>query len=88
MIVDAWKEAAAKGARHYFTGQPCKRGHVAPRFVSNTGCTECAKLTAAEKESFAMPKTFKFANLHADDHAEARAFCMMLQARRGQPVEM
>jgi hypothetical protein len=88
MSVDAWKEAAAKGARHYFTGQPCKRGHVAPRFVSNTGCTECAKLTAAEKAAADAPKTFRFPNLHADDHAEARAFCQMLQARRGQHVEM
>jgi hypothetical protein len=40
-------------------------------------------LTAAEKEAFAMPKTFRFPNLHSDDHAEARAFCQMLQARRG-----
>jgi hypothetical protein len=53
--------------------------------VINTGCTECAKLTPSEK---AMPKTFRFPNLHADDHAEAKAFCQMLQARRGQPVEM
>jgi hypothetical protein len=83
MSVELWKEATAKGATHYFTGQPCKRGHLAPRFVSNTGCTECARMTAAEKEAFAMPKTFKFPNLHSDDHAEARAFCQMLQARRG-----
>jgi hypothetical protein len=27
--------------------------------------------------------SFKFPNLHSDDHAEARAFCRMLQARRG-----
>lgn len=26
----------------YFTGNPCKHGHVAPRSVYNRGCTKCA----------------------------------------------
>ena len=35
-------EAKATGATHYFTGVPCKRGHVAPR--KNKGaCVECMK---------------------------------------------
>lgn len=25
----------------YFTGKPCKRGHLAPRFVSTRNCVEC-----------------------------------------------
>jgi 5-methylcytosine-specific restriction endonuclease McrA len=36
------KQAAiAAGERHYFTGNPCKRGHVAKRFVSDGKCMEC-----------------------------------------------
>lgn len=27
----------------YFTGKPCKRGHVAPRFTSTRNCVECNK---------------------------------------------
>lgn len=34
-------EAKARGLRHYFTGKPCKRGHVAQRMASNRQCTEC-----------------------------------------------
>lgn len=34
---EAWK----LGKIHYFTGKPCQRNHVAPRFVSNGGCAEC-----------------------------------------------
>jgi 5-methylcytosine-specific restriction endonuclease McrA len=26
----------------YFTGIPCKKGHIAPRLKSNRGCKECA----------------------------------------------
>lgn len=28
-------------AQTYFTGKPCKRGHVAERFVSTRNCVEC-----------------------------------------------
>jgi hypothetical protein len=32
---------------HYFTGNPCKRGHVAERYSRNGECVICAKLRAA-----------------------------------------
>lgn len=37
------KEAQAIGATHYFTGEPCKHGHVAPRKTKGA-CTECLKV--------------------------------------------
>jgi 5-methylcytosine-specific restriction endonuclease McrA len=36
------KEAKATGASHYFTGEPCVRGHVAPRKTKGA-CVECLK---------------------------------------------
>lgn len=30
-------------ATRYFTGKPCKNGHIAPRMYSNRGCVECLK---------------------------------------------
>lgn len=30
--------------RLFFTGSPCRRGHVAPRMASDGNCTECKKL--------------------------------------------
>ena len=38
------REALATGASHYFTGKPCKNGHLVPRHVSGN-CPECLKLS-------------------------------------------
>lgn len=35
------KMAKEQGLRHYFTGVPCKRGHVEKRFVSTLNCIAC-----------------------------------------------
>lgn len=35
------KEAREIGARLYFTGEPCKYGHVVPRFTSGGNCCSC-----------------------------------------------
>jgi len=35
------KEAKAQGLKRYYSGKPCKRGHVVERKVSNWGCVEC-----------------------------------------------
>lgn len=71
------KQAAANGQTLYDAVTPCKRGHLAPRYVVNGGCTECMRLGRLQIAAFRFP------NLHSDDHAEARAFCEMLRARRG-----
>jgi hypothetical protein len=34
-------DAKARDLKLYFTGKPCKRGHIAPRQLSGT-CVECA----------------------------------------------
>jgi 5-methylcytosine-specific restriction endonuclease McrA len=36
-------EAKAMGAKYYFTGEPCKHGHVAPRKTKGA-CTECLRV--------------------------------------------
>lgn len=41
MLVVTRKEARTRGLKRYFTGKPCKHGHVAERWVANTGCTVC-----------------------------------------------
>lgn len=37
------RAALAAGRGRYFTGVPCKNGHVAERQTSNNGCVECLK---------------------------------------------
>lgn len=36
-------EAKATGAKYYFTGEPCKHGHIAPRKTKGV-CVDCMKL--------------------------------------------
>ena len=35
------KDARDRGLKRYFTGRPCKYGHIAERFTSNGSCVEC-----------------------------------------------
>jgi hypothetical protein len=37
----ARRDAHAAGQRHYYTGKPCKWGHIGPRFVVNGNCVAC-----------------------------------------------
>lgn len=41
MKVITKKEAKEKGLKRYFTGKPCKHGHVAERHVGTGGCIPC-----------------------------------------------
>jgi hypothetical protein len=38
--------ARERGLARYFTGKPCKHGHVAERLLSNGDCIVCASLRA------------------------------------------
>lgn len=40
-------EAKAVGAKYYFTGEPCKHGHIAPRKTKGA-CVECLKAEWAQ----------------------------------------
>lgn len=42
MQVISWKAAKAAGLKYFFTGKPCKRGHIDKRFVSSTQCKTCS----------------------------------------------
>lgn len=36
--------ARAVGLKSYFTGEPCRRGHIAPRNVAEGDCLACRRL--------------------------------------------
>ena len=41
------EEAKKSGSKYYFTGQPCKHGHIAPRKTKGA-CVECLKVEWAK----------------------------------------
>jgi hypothetical protein len=43
----ALQEAKAKGLIRYYTGRPCKYGHVAERTISNHSCVVCQRARSA-----------------------------------------
>ena len=43
MEIISRQEAKALGLRRFFTGEPCIRGHIAPRRTINSACTICDK---------------------------------------------
>lgn len=36
-------QAITRGAIHYFTGKPCKRGHIGMRYTDTSNCVQCMK---------------------------------------------
>ena len=38
-------EAKKQGFKYYFTGKPCKHGHLSNRYVSNNICVECQSIS-------------------------------------------
>ncbi len=47
--VITFSEAKASGLKKYFTGKPCKYGHVDEKQV-NGGCIECSRLRMAKRK--------------------------------------
>jgi len=61
------KEAQASGAKYYFTGEPCKHGHVAPRKTKGA-CVECLKVEWAQAQE---KRANYFANYNRSEAGQA-----------------
>lgn len=47
MKIISRKDAKSLGLTYYFTGKPCKRGHVAARLSSSANCVECKSVLSS-----------------------------------------
>lgn len=61
------KEAQTQGLHKFFTGKPCKRGHIAERTVSKYMCVECQKILS---KNYASANEEKLANQRASWYRE------------------
>ena len=48
MDIISRSQALQSGSRRYFTGKPCKSGHIAERYTSKGNCVECIRINNAE----------------------------------------
>jgi hypothetical protein len=55
------EDAAGTGSLHYFTGSPCKHGHLSPRFVSNCRCIVCNRDSMSKSAQRARAKQLQAA---------------------------
>jgi hypothetical protein len=70
-------EAFERGMKKYFTGKPCKHGHVAERYLINGYCFECSRLKwqrRPKRKQYDKTKAWRAAhpNLHEYRAEEAR----------------
>lgn len=61
------EEALSLGKKTYFTGKPCKRGHLSERRVSTWVCVQCSKEIhkVADRESYRNPDNTFFRQFHS-----------------------
>jgi hypothetical protein len=53
------KDAFARRLIRYFTGKPCKHGHIAERRTDTGNCTECQWLAQQRPERMAANRLYK-----------------------------
>ena len=75
-LVISCSKALALGLKRYYTGRPCRFGHVAERATVNGSCLECRRLAQAKARK-ANPDKFRerdrvYARLHSEQN-KARA---------------
>jgi hypothetical protein len=79
------ERAAALGLTHYFTGEPCRHGHIAERYTNSGNCLECnhARVTkwnaANRKHVREMKRKRRAANLEKARERE-REYARRLRA--------
>jgi 5-methylcytosine-specific restriction endonuclease McrA len=83
MKIISKQDAKAAGLPKFFTGQPCKRGHVAARLVSNHHCIDCnreddaafyqAHKAKIETRKAIYRKTLKGIEVKRNDNSKRRA---------------
>lgn len=79
------KEALELGLKHYFTGIPCRRGHVAHRYVLGSRCAECSRIDSLKRSQ--LPHV-KERNAHIarskqyKERAKERRLCPVYQEKR------
>lgn len=74
-------EAIAVGLTRYFTGKPCKHGHVSERLVLGRGCATCKVAWQRTEKYREYHRVYKRTPVYLEkDHAYER------ERRRGDPV--
>jgi 5-methylcytosine-specific restriction endonuclease McrA len=72
--------AKIRGDKHYFTGKPCSRGHIALRSVRNGSCQVCAAENQANVRAKRTPEQIQAVNAYARQNVKK-----WVESHRGDP---
>lgn len=70
MKVVTRKEAREQGLLRYYTGKPCKNGHLTERYVAKGTCLDCGKLANDKFHSTNPTKASEWAIRYANNNKE------------------
>ncbi|WP_427313047.1 hypothetical protein [Cupriavidus sp. H39] len=76
-------EAQWRGLTRFFTGRPCKRGHISQRFTSSAGCVKCKQLRDASAAYREKAAQYREANRGAERN---RTIVYRITVRMGRPM--
>lgn len=68
------KLALAAGVKKYFTGEPCRHGHVAYRYAQSGACSECIGVAGESKHTAPSENDAAVSSVKAKQSARAAAF--------------
>jgi len=69
MKIISRKEAKERGLKRYFTGKPCKNGHVSERYVGS-GCVECYNKYQRDYHKQWLENNSEYSKQHRQDNKE------------------
>ena len=70
MDIISRQDAKNQGLKFYFTGQPCKRNHIDKRYVINTSCYQCHKLSMRRYYNNNIEHLKSYARQHYEGNKE------------------
>jgi|VirMetMinimDraft_7_1064189.scaffolds.fasta_scaffold00187_36 hypothetical protein len=65
-------DAKAQNLKRYFTGEPCKRGHIAERITAKSYCVECKNIVMREQRKCPTRKLKESERRSTSEHKERK----------------
>ena len=81
------QEAIQQKLTRYFTGNPCKHGHIAEKLLSNRTCVECLLIKKHKRAQRPDVKVLDIARLNAYDKANPAAKLARTRKRQAKQLQ-
>lgn len=78
------KEAKQRGLKYYFTGKPCRNGHVSQRVVKNRSCTTCC----LEKTRLWREGNFEHVKIYSSNYHKANPLIKTVSEQKRRALKI